>query len=239
MTDRHGAEAPRNPPGPVNAERLILLLVGAVGAGKGTQASILSRELGLVHLASGNLFRAALAAGTPLGDAAREYMEAGELVPDELTIAMFMEELARPPADAGAILDGFPRTVGQAKALDDTLASAGERIRRVLSIEVPTDVLVRRVAGRWICPQCGTPYHEDRDPPRVTGRCDRDGTELKQRDDDRPEVVRARLEKQVSPMLAVLEHYERVGIVERLDGTQPIEAVTDAIRASIGVRAAS
>lgn len=227
------------PAGDASAERLILLLVGAVGAGKGTQAAILSREFGLVHLASGNLFRAALAAGTPLGEAAREYMERGELVPDELTIAMFMDELARPAADAGAILDGFPRTVGQAKALDDTLAAAGERIRRVLSIEVPTEVLVRRVAGRWICPQCSTTYHEDTDPPHDPGRCDRDGTPLRQRDDDRPEVVRARLDKQVPPMLAVVEHYERAGIVDRLDGTQSIEAVTAAILASIGARAAT
>ena len=190
--------APSRDPG----DRLILLLVGAVGAGKGTQATILSRKLGLVHLASGNLFRAALAAGTPLGEAAREYMERGELVPDELTIAMFMEELARPAADAGAILDGFPRTVGQAKALDDTLAAKGEGIRRVFYIEVPTDVLVRRVAGRWICPECGTTYHVDTDPPRVPGRCDREGAALTQRDDDRPDVVRARLSKQVPPMLA-------------------------------------
>lgn len=228
-----------DPGGAAGAERLILLLVGAVGAGKGTQAGILSRELGLVHLASGNLFRAALAAGTPLGEAAREYMERGELVPDELTIAMFMEELARPAARAGAILDGFPRTVGQATALDETLAANGERIRAVLYIEVPTEVLVRRVAGRWVCPACGTPYHEDTDPPRAAGHCDRDGTPLRQRDDDRPEVVRARLEKQVPPMLAVVEHYERAGIVHRLDGTQPIEAVTEAILAAIGARASS
>ncbi|HEX7196275.1 MAG TPA: nucleoside monophosphate kinase [Candidatus Limnocylindria bacterium] len=226
------------PVGGAGAERLILLLVGAVGAGKGTQASILSRELGLVHLASGNLFRAALAAGTELGEAAREYMERGELVPDKLTIAMFMEELAQPAADAGAILDGFPRTVGQAKALDDTLAAKGERIRRVLYIEVPTDVLVRRVAGRWICPQCGTTYHEDTDPPQAPGRCDREGATLTQRDDDRPEVVRARLDKQVPPMLAVVEHYERAGIVDRLNGTRSIERVTEAILASIGARAA-
>ena len=221
------------------AERLILLLVGAVGAGKGTQAGALSKELGLVHLASGNLFRAALAAGTPLGEAARSYMEAGELVPDELTIAMFMEELARPHAAAGAILDGFPRTVGQATALDETLAARGERIRRVLYIDVPTEALVRRVAGRWVCPQCGTPYHEDTDPPRVPGICDNDGGPLRQRDDDRPEVVRARLEKQVPPMLAVIDHYERAGIVERLDGTKPIEAVTEDILARIGAHAAS
>jgi adenylate kinase len=221
------------------SERLILLLVGAVGAGKGTQAGILSRELGLVHLASGNLFRTALAAGTALGEAAREYMERGELVPDDITIAMFMEELARPHAAAGAILDGFPRTVGQARALDDTLAAKGERIRRVLYIEVPTEVLIRRVAGRWICPQCGTPYHEDTDPPRVAGVCDNDGSALRQRDDDRPEVVRARLEKQVPPMLSVVEHYERAGIVDRLDGTKPIESVTEEILTRIGARATS
>lgn len=220
-------------------ERLILLLVGAVGAGKGTQAKALSKELGLVHLASGNLFRAALAAGTELGESAREYMERGELVPDELTIAMFMEELESPAASAGAILDGFPRTVGQARALDDRLAERGERIRRVVYIEVPTEVLIRRVAGRWSCPVCGTPYHEDTDPPRVAGICDREGAALRQRDDDRPEVVRARLAKQVPPMLDVVEHYERAGIVDRIDGTRPIETITAGILAGIGVAAAS
>jgi adenylate kinase len=214
-------------------ERLILLLVGAVGAGKGTQAAILSERLGIPHLASGNLFRAAMAAGTPLGEEAREYMERGELVPDEITIGMFMEELGRPHAARGAILDGFPRTVGQATALDTTLAEQGERIRRVLFIDAPTDVLVRRVAGRWICPECGTSYHEDTDPPRVAGRCDRDDAPLRQRDDDRPEVVRARLERQVPPMLAVVEHYDRAGIVARLDGTQPIDQVTAQILARI------
>jgi adenylate kinase len=221
-----------------DGERLILLLVGAVGAGKGTQASILSRELGLPHLASGNLFRAAMAAGTALGEDARHYMERGELVPDEITIAMFMDELAQPRAAHGAILDGFPRTVGQASALDETLARQGERIRRVFSIDVPTDELVRRVAGRWICPQCGTPYHETTDPPRVPGICDRDGTPLRQRDDDRPEVVRARLERQVPPMRAVVDHYQRAGIVDHLDGRQPIETVTRMILERIGAAAA-
>jgi adenylate kinase len=220
-------------------ERLILLLVGAVGAGKGTQATILSRELALPHLASGNLFRAAMAAGTPLGEAAREYMERGELVPDETTIGMFMEELANPHAERGAILDGFPRTVRQAEALDETLSEHGERIRRVIYIDVPTDELVRRVAGRWICPTCGTPYHETADPPRVPGVCDKDGTSLRQRDDDRPEVVRARLDRQVPPMLEVVDHYERAGIVDRLDGTQPIETVTEDILSRVGTKARS
>jgi adenylate kinase len=208
-------------------DRQILLLVGAVGSGKGTQAAALSRELGLVSLASGNLFRQALRDGTPLGDQAREYMERGELVPDEITIAMFMAELAKPAAAAGAILDGFPRTAAQARALDATLAEQGERVRHVFYIDVPTDELVRRVAGRWVCPKCGTPYHDQTNPPRVPGICDKDGTPLVQRDDDRPEVVRARLAKQVPPMLDVVAHYDHVGIVTSLDGRQQIEALTE------------
>jgi adenylate kinase len=236
-------DGPRGPRGPHDrrerGERLILLLVGAVGAGKGTQAKILSRELGLMHLASGNLFRAAIDAGTELGRVARNYMAEGHLVPDEITIAMVMDALRGPSARAGAILDGFPRTVRQATALDDTMASDGERIRRVIYIDVPTEELVRRVAGRWVCPLCGTPYHVDTDPPRSEGICDRDGTPLRQRDDDRPEVVRARLAKQVPPMLAVVEHYDRAGIVDRVDGTQAIEAVSAQILGRVGSPAAT
>jgi adenylate kinase len=214
-------------------ERQILLLIGAVGAGKGTQAEILSRELGLVHLASGNLFREALRAGTPLGEEARPYIEAGALVPDDVTIGMVMERLAKPDAERGAILDGFPRTVAQAEALDETLAGHGERIRRAIYIDVPTDELVSRVAGRFTCPACGTPYHVVTDPPKVAGLCDNEGTTLTQRDDDRPEVVRARLAKQVPPMLSVVEHYERAGTLARIDGRQPIDAVTADILAAL------
>jgi len=215
--------------GPSAPDRRILLLVGAAGAGKGTQAQILSRELGLPHLASGNLFRAAVRDGTELGKLAQTYMERGDLVPDEVTIGMFMEQLALPSAARGAILDGFPRTVAQARALDETLAKQGERISRVIYVEVPTEELVERLAARYVCPTCGTPYHAQTDPPRVRGICDKDGTPLEQRDDDRPEVVRARLDKQVPPMLEVIDHYERAGIVSRVDGRQPIEAVTRAI----------
>jgi adenylate kinase len=209
--------------------RRILLLVGSVGAGKGTQAAALSSELGLAHLASGNLFRQALRDGSDLGRQARAYMERGDLVPDDITIGMFMHELSQPAAARGAILDGFPRTVAQAKALDATLAERGEQIERVISIEVPVEELVARVAGRRVCPVCGTPYHVVGDPPRVPGRCDNDGAELQQRDDDRPEVVRARLAKQVLPMLEVLEYYDQKGIVQHVDGTQPIAAVTHEI----------
>jgi len=222
VSDRHGG-------------RPIFVLVGAPGAGKGTQAAELSRELGLPHLASGDLFRAALAAGTPLGEKARGYMERGELVPDDVTIEMIMDELAKPGAAAGAILDGFPRTVAQARALDDTLAAGGDRVRRAVYIEVPDEELIRRLGGRWICPECATPYHEQSDPPRVSGRCDRDGASLIQRDDDRPEVVRARLAAQVPPMLDVVDHYAGTRTLTRIDGEQPIDGVTadilDSVRA--------
>jgi len=156
-------------------------------------------------------------------------MEHGDLVPDDITIQMFMHELSQPAAARGAILDGFPRTVAQAGALDQTLAERGEGIERVISIEVPLEDLVARVAGRRVCPVCGTPYHVDSDPPRVPGRCDKEGAELQQRDDDRPEVVRARLDKQIRPMLEVIEYYDRKGIVQHVDGRQPIPAVTEEI----------
>lgn len=219
MTDTgHGPPAPDR--------RRILLLVGAAGAGKGTQADLLSRELGLPHLASGDLFRQAVRDGNPLGERARAYMERGDLVPDEVTIGMFMDQLARPGAARGVILDGFPRTVAQARALDASLADEGDRISRVFYIDVPTDDLVARLADRHVCPTCGTIYHELSNPPRVPGICDKDGTPLQQRDDDRPQVVRARLSKQVPPMLEVVDHYDRAGVVTRVDGRQPIEAVT-------------
>lgn len=214
--------------------RRLVVLIGAVGAGKGTQAEMLGRELGLVHLASGNLFRAALREGTPLGEKARQYMERGDLVPDDITIAMFMDELAKPEAARGAILDGFPRTAAQAQALDATLAEKGERIGHAVYIDVPADELVERVSGRWVCPECGTPYHLRSDPPARPGICDKDGTPLRQRDDDRPEVVRARLEKQVPPMLEVVEHYRRAGVLARVDGTGSIDEVAAAIREALG-----
>jgi adenylate kinase len=215
--------------------RRIFLLVGAVGAGKGTQAEILRERLGLPHLASGDLFRKATREGTPLGQKAKDYMERGELVPDDVTIAMFMDELATPEAARGAILDGFPRTVAQARALDATLAGLGEAISRVIYIEVPSEELVERVSGRWVCPTDGTPYHLVTDPPRVPGICDKDGTPLIQREDDKPDVVRARLAQQVPPMLEVIEHYEHAGIVSRIDGRGAIDEVTARILDALGL----
>ena len=213
--------------------RLILLLIGAVGAGKGTQAELLSDELKIPHLASGDLFRQALREGTPLGELARTYMDRGDLVPDDVTIGMFMERLSRPDAARGAILDGFPRTAPQARSLDETLAAQGERLARAIYIEVPTDELVTRVSGRSVCPTCGTVYHDVTDPPRVPGVCDREGTALIRRDDDRPDVVRARLEKQVPPMQEVVDHYRTAGNLAVVDGRQAIGDVLRDIREAL------
>ena len=226
MTDAGAAQ-------PAPDGRLILLLIGAVGAGKGTQAELLAARLGIPHLASGDLFRAALRAGTPIGERARTYMDRGDLVPDEITIEMFMDRLSDADAARGAILDGFPRTVGQAAALDATLASRGERIARAIYIAVPTEELVQRVAGRSVCPTCGTPYHDVSDPPRQPGICDKDGTPLVRRDDDRPDVVRARLQKQVPPMLEVVEHYRSAGVLAEVDGRRAIDDVLADILAAV------
>jgi adenylate kinase len=213
--------------------RQILLLIGAVASGKGTQADALSTNLGIPHLASGDLFRAALREGTPVGERAKTYMDRGELVPDDITIDMFMEELGKPQASRGAILDGFPRNVAQAEALDQTLAARGEKINAAIYIEVPSEALVARVAGRSVCPVDGSVYHDVFDPPAVAGICDRDGTPLIKRDDDKPEVVRERLAKQVPPMLDVVKHYEDAGVLRRINGQLPIDAVTREIREAL------
>ena len=214
--------------------RQILLLIGAVASGKGTQADALSTNLGIPHLASGDLFRAALREGTPVGERAKTYMDRGELVPDDITIDMFMEELGKPQASRGAILDGFPRNVAQAEALDQTLAARGEKINAAMYIDVPSEDLVARVAGRSVCPVDGSVYHDVFDPPAVAGVCDRDGTPLIKRDDDKPEVVRERLARQVPPMLDVVKHYEDAGVLRRINGQLPIDAVTREIREALG-----
>jgi adenylate kinase len=219
--------------------RPIILLIGAAGAGKGTQADILADRLGLLHLASGDLFRAHLRRGTELGARAREYMDRGELVPDDITIRMVNERLDGPDAAAGAVLDGFPRTAAQAEALDDTLAARGERVGRAVFIDVPDEELVQRLGDRWTCPTCQTTYHDLSDRPRNAGVCDRDGSALEQRADDRPEVVRARLEKQGPPMREVIDHYRRAGLLTRVDGRQSINAVTDQILDAVGAAAES
>jgi adenylate kinase len=207
----------------------VFVLLGAPGAGKGTQATILAGRLGLPHVATGDLFRAALREGTPLGVQAKGYMERGELVPDEVTIAMLVERLDAPDAAAGVILDGFPRTRAQAEALDRALAERGAGVEAAPLVDVPQEDLFRRLAGRWLCSAAGHPYHETANPPRVAGVCDLDGSALIQRDDDRPEVVRARLDKQLGALAEVVDHYRAAGVLQTVDGRRPIPEVAAAI----------
>lgn len=204
----------------------VLVLLGAPGAGKGTQAHILARHLGLPRVATGDLFRAALREGTPLGVAAREYMDRGALVPDEITVSMLLERLAAPDAERGVILDGFPRTRGQAEALDQALAERDAEVEAALLVDVPADELLRRLSGRWLCEAAGHTYHETAYPPREAGICDICGSRLIQRDDDRPEVVQARLEKQLGALEAVVDHYRAAGLLQVVDGRRPIAAVS-------------
>jgi adenylate kinase len=209
---------------------MMVVLLGPVAAGKGTQAEAIARDNGLLHLSTGDLFRRNMREGTELGEVAQGYMRRGELVPDEITVAMVGEALGEPNAASGVVFDGFPRTQAQAEALDGLLERRGMTVDRAVLIEVPEEVLVERVAGRWVCPTCGTPYHATDDPPREPGICDKEGDALIQRDDDKPEVFRARLREQLPPMEDVARYYGAQGKLATVDGQQPIEAVTVAIR---------
>jgi adenylate kinase len=205
-----------------------LLLIGAPGAGKGTQAVRLSQHLGLPHVSSGDLFRNALRAGSPLGAEVRRYVERGALVPDDVTVRVIEERLAEPDARNGVILDGFPRTRPQAEALDRVLATQGDRVRGALYVEVDRDELLRRLSGRRVCTGVAQHvYHVVSNPPKTPGICDIDGTPLEQRADDRPETVRSRLDKQLPPMFEVVDYYADRGALIAVRGDQPIDAVTD------------
>ncbi|HEY0443657.1 MAG TPA: adenylate kinase [Candidatus Limnocylindrales bacterium] len=207
----------------------VIVLLGAPGAGKGTQAAILCQRLGIPHIATGDLFRDALRQGTAIGRDARRYMDRGQLVPDDITIRMLLERLDEPDAAGGAILDGFPRTRAQAEALDAALAERHSRVDRALEIEVPSDDLVKRMAGRWICEAAGHVYHETANPPRVPGICDIDGSRLVQRADDEVATIRARLAQQLGALNDVVEYYGKRGILRRVDGRQPIADVNIAL----------
>jgi adenylate kinase len=220
--------------------------MGAQGAGKGTQAERIAPRFSLVHLSTGDLFRAAIAAGNELGVLAKGYLDRGELVPDEVTIGIVDTRLAEIAADhaagsptRGALLDGFPRTPGQAAGLDAALAKRGESIDAVIEIDVPLEKLVARLSGRWICPNCGATYHAEFNPPTVAGTCDRCGSALIQRADDTPEAIQRRLDlyfEQTEPLLA---YYRDRGLLRRVDGDGEIEAVTVAIAEAITHGAAS
>ena len=207
----------------------VYVMVGAPGAGKGTQAAELARDLQLPHVASGDLLRAAVRDGTRLGGEAAKYMQRGALVPDRIVLGMIEERLRQPDAAPGVILDGFPRTTDQAHALDTMLARIGARVTAALYIGVGEAELLRRLSGRWLCRAAGHPYHAVTHPPRVAGVCDIDGSELYQRDDDRPETVRARLAQQLAPMYEVIDYYRTRDVLIAVDGEQPIDQVTQAL----------
>ncbi|MEA2654600.1 MAG: adenylate kinase [Chloroflexota bacterium] len=205
----------------------VIVLLGAPGAGKGTQAPALAARLGIPVLASGDLLRKAVADGTPLGREADRYMSRGQLVPDDTMVRVFLDRIEAPGAADGAILDGFPRTRIQAEALDDALAGAGRRVDLAASIDVPLEDLVTRMASRRICTANGHVYNLVSNPPREDERCDLDGSPLAQRADDAEATVRARMAEQVPPLLEVVEHYRRKGVLATVDGRKPIDVVTD------------
>ena len=204
----------------------VVVLLGAPGAGKGTQAQILSERLGLAHVATGDLFRAAVRDETPLGLTAKGYMDRGELVPDAVTIEMLLERLAKPDASAGILLDGFPRNTAQAEVLDKALGEKGGSVDVAPYIEVPEADLVARLGGRWICRAAGHPYHELTRKPVKPGICDVDGSELYQRDDDKPATVQARLRQQLGALAMVVDYYRGHDVLRAVDGRGNIDKVT-------------
>lgn len=211
---------------------MYIVLLGPPGAGKGTQAQRIAAATKLVHISTGDMFRENVKNETPLGKLANEYMSKGELVPDEVTIKMLLERISRDDAKAGAMFDGFPRNVVQAQALDAALKSEGAKVDYALLISVRDEELVARLGGRWICRNCGKLYHERNDPPKAAGVCDNCGGELYQREDDRPEVVQSRLEKQ-KPPAGLIDHYRKAGVLKEIDGEQSLDAVTDALLEAI------
>ncbi len=204
---------------------MYIIFLGAPGAGKGTQAATLARELNLVHIASGDLFRQALEQETELGIQAKSYMEKGMLVPDEITIRMVLERLSTPDCESGAILDGFPRNLKQAETLDQALVQQAKAIDKVVYIKVSDKELLRRLSERWVCPSCQAPYHTTDSPPRVRGRCDRCDSELQKRPDDTAEAIKKRLEVYFAQTAPLIDYYCQTGKLLEVDGEGSVDEV--------------
>ena len=208
---------------------LFLILLGPPMSGKGTQAARLTQLLGIPQVASGDLFRDNIKNQTNLGRQAKKYIDRGDLVPDEVTIGMVEERLQREDCQDGALLDGFPRTIPQAEALDEILADLGASLAVVISIAVPEDVLVERASGRRLCRTCGKSYHLNFGPPQEPGLCDDDGGELYQRDDDVPETVLQRLQVYQAQTSPLIDFYHSRGILQEINGDQSIDEVAEDI----------
>jgi adenylate kinase len=210
---------------------LNLILFGPPGAGKGTQAARLQEDFRLPYVATGDILRAAVKDGTELGLKAKGFMDAGELVPDDLVIDLIVDRISADDARDGFILDGFPRTRAQADALGEAFERLGRRITAVLLFDVPDDVLIRRISGRRVSVKTGRVYHVESDPPKHEGRCDVDGSRLVQRDDDKPEVVEKRLEVYHAETEPLVSYYDERGLLRRVDGTRSPTEVHDHVRA--------
>ncbi len=216
---------------------MYLILLGAPGAGKGTQAVTLVKRFGVAHVATGDLFREHVAKGTELGVLAKSYMERGALVPDDVTVRMLLERLARPDTAKGVMLDGFPRTIEQAEALGKALAAQGKKVDRVLYIKVPNEALITRLSGRLTCRTCGAVYHVSFSPPKKPNVCDKDGGELYTRPDDTVETARKRLDVYFAQTSPLIEYYETRGLLVEIDGDQDVDAVgRELIRVVKGIR---
>jgi len=210
-----------------------IIFLGAPGAGKGTQAANVARELNLAHIATGDLFRQALEEGTELGLKAKSYMERGELVPNRVTIEMVLEQLKAPEGKRGVILDGFPRNLEQAEALDKALAQQGKKVDKVIYIKVSEEELMKRLGGRWICRQCQTPYHTTSSPPKVWGRCDKCGGELYQRPDDREESIKKRLKVYFAETAPLIDYYAGAGKLLEVAGEGQVADVARRITTAL------
>jgi adenylate kinase len=212
---------------------LDLILFGPPGAGKGTQADRLQSDFQVPFISTGEMLRSNVKEGTDLGKEAKKFMDAGDLVPDELIVAMVAERLQEDDAQDGFILDGFPRNIEQAKALDKQLSELGRRVTAALLIDVADDEVVRRLSGRRVCVKAGHNYHVEFDPPKHEDKCDQDGSRLVQRDDDKPEVIKNRLKVYHENTEPLIDYYDEHGLMRRIDGTRPPAEVHDHIRAVI------
>ncbi|NMC15312.1 MAG: adenylate kinase [Chloroflexi bacterium] len=217
----------------MNKKATYIVMLGPPGAGKGTQAKVIAEKLGLVHVSSGDLFRENLSRETELGKLAQTYMTKGELVPDDVTIAMVKERLSRPDCELGAVLDGFPRTPAQAEALNGILAEMQGKIDIVPLISVPDQALIERLSGRWMSAS-GRVYHALFNPPKVKWLDDMDGSPLYQRDDDKPETVQHRIDVYKAQTAPLIDFFKTAGVLVEVDGTQDIDKVTEDILTAIG-----
>ncbi|MBQ7506000.1 MAG: adenylate kinase [Lachnospiraceae bacterium] len=206
-----------------------IIMLGAPGAGKGTQAKKIADKFNIPHISTGDIFRANLKEGTELGLKAKEYMDKGELVPDGLTCDLVMDRIAKDDAKNGFVLDGFPRTIPQAEALTEALKKIGQAMDIAINVDVPDENIVERMGGRRACVGCGATYHVVTVPPKTEGKCDRCGAELILRDDDKPETVKKRLAVYHEQTQPLIDYYEGQGILKTVDGTLPPESVEEAV----------